>query len=35
MPEQNDPAKEPNEPWDGWRDDPIVEPAPGRWAEVH
>ena len=35
MPDQNDPAKEPSEPWEGWRNDPISEPAPGWSVEVH
>jgi hypothetical protein len=35
MPEQNDPAKETSEPWEGWRNDPISEPAPGWSVEVH
>jgi len=35
MPEQNDPAKEPGEPWEGWRHDPIAEPARGWSVEVH
>lgn len=35
MPEQNDPAKETSEPWEGWRSDPISEPVPGWSIEVH
>ena len=30
MPDQNDPAKEPSEPWEGWRKDPMGEPH-GPW----
>ena len=34
MPDQNDPAKEPSEPWEGWRKDPI--PSGAGWSvEVH
>jgi hypothetical protein len=35
MPERNDSAKEPSGPWEGWRNAPIVEPAPGWSVEVH
>jgi hypothetical protein len=35
MTDQNDHAKEPIGPSEGWRNDPIVEPAPGWSVEVH
>jgi hypothetical protein len=35
MPERNDLAKEPSGSWDGWRNDPVVEPAPGWSIELH
>jgi hypothetical protein len=35
MAKQNDHAKEPIGPWEGWRNDPVVEPAPGWSVEVH
>jgi hypothetical protein len=35
MSEQNDPAKDPSGPWEGWRNDPTVEPAPGWSVDVH